>query len=287
MKKYKRQEPNRILTMVISYAYVLIGSCIMALAFNLFLLPNKIASGGISGISIILDAVFGWEPAIFQAAVNVPLFFLALLTLGLAFGAKSLLGTFALPFFVYLSRNIEPLTTEPLLGALFGGIGIGLGLGMVFRGNGSTGGVAILAAILHKYTGISLGACVALIDGITVTTSAFVFNVEQALYALIGLFVTSKTIDIVQVGFGRSKMALIITDREPEVRKGVLEKIDRGVTRISAQGGYTDDERPVLMCVVEQSEFTKLKQLVKSIDSSAFVIVMDASEVLGEGFKRE
>ncbi|WP_425388515.1 YitT family protein [Bacillus solimangrovi] len=275
-----------MLSTVVGIIYVIIGAGFMALAFNLFLLPNQIASGGISGLSVITKAVFGWEPAYLQGAINVPLFILGIIVLGFEFGIKTLVGTFALPIFIYASRNMEPLTTEPLLGALFGGIGVGLGLGIVFRGNGSTGGVAVLAQIIHKYTGFSLGASVALIDGLIVTTAAIVFNVEQALYALIGLYVTSKTIDIVQIGLGRSKMVLIITNHEDEVCHAILRRIDRGVTRVSAMGGYTDDERPLLMCVVEQSEFTKLKQLVKSIDSSAFVIVMDASEVLGEGFKR-
>jgi uncharacterized membrane-anchored protein YitT (DUF2179 family) len=113
-----------------------------------------------------------------------------------------------------------------------------------------------------------------------------VFDIEKGLYALISLYATGKTIDLVQIGFNRSKLALIITNREPEVRKAILHELDRGVTRLSGQGGYTDDARPILMCVVDQSEFTKLKQLVKLVDAKAFVIVTDASEVLGEGFKR-
>ncbi len=142
------------------------------------------------------------------------------------------------------------------------------------------------AQIIHKFTGLSLGTCVALIDGLIVLTAAIVFDIERGLYALVGLYVTSKTIDIVQVGLGRSKMTMIITSQEEEVKKAILSEIDRGVTKLSAFGGYTDSERPILMCVVDQTEFTKLKQLVKSIDTSAFVVVMDASDVLGEGFKR-
>lgn len=119
-----------------------------------------------------------------------------------------------------------------------------------------------------------------------VLTAAVVFDIERGLYALIALYVTSKTIDLVQVGFSRSKMAMIITNKQEEIRNGILNKIDRGVTKLTAYGGYTDHERPVLMCVVDQTEFTKLKQLVKTIDPTAFIVVMDASEVLGEGFKR-
>ncbi len=270
----------------LEYINVLIGSAIIALAFNVFLLPNQIASGGVSGISTILVNVLGWEPAYVQWAFNIPLFIAGVILLGKQFGLKTLVGTLFLPFVVFLTKNIEPWTNDALLGALFGGIGVGLGLGIVFRGNASTGGTDLAAQIITKYTGLTLGTSVVLIDGLIVIAAALVFDIERGLYALIALYVTSKTIDIVQVGFGRSKTAMIITNKQEEVREGILNKIDRGVTKLSAYGGFTDNERPVLMCVVDQREFTKLKQLVKSLDPSAFVVVMDASEVLGEGFKR-
>ncbi|PLR67991.1 MULTISPECIES: YitT family protein [Bacillaceae] len=277
---------NPALEKFIGYLFILLGSGIVAIAFNLFLLPNQIASGGVSGISTITDSLFGFEPAYVQWAFNIPLFIAGVLLLGKQFGLKTLIGTIFLPFVVFLTKDMEPATTDPLLGAIFGGIGVGLGLGLVFRGKASTGGTDLAAQIIHKFTGLSLGTCVALIDGLIVLTAAIVFDIERGLYALVGLYVTSKTIDIVQVGLGRSKMTMIITSQEEEVKKAILSEIDRGVTKLSAFGGYTDSERPILMCVVDQTEFTKLKQLVKSIDTSAFVVVMDASDVLGEGFKR-
>ncbi len=263
---------------------ILTGSAIVAVAFNLFLLPNDVASGGVSGISTIVYALVHIEPAYVQWGLNIPLFIAGVIFLGKQFGMKTLIGTIFLPFVVFLTRDMQPATEEPLLGALFGGIGVGLGLGLVFKGRASTGGTDLAAQIIHMFTGISLGLSVAIIDGLIVLTAAFVFNVEKGLYALIGLFVTSKTIDIVQVGFSRSKMVVVITSKERTVKEAILHQIDRGVTKIQAQGGYTNNDRPMLMCVVHQSQFTKLKQLVQSIDPTAFVVVMDASEVLGEGF---
>jgi uncharacterized membrane-anchored protein YitT (DUF2179 family) len=286
MNKRRNNQPAPKFASALEYINVLIGSAIIALAFNVFLLPNQIASGGVSGISTILLSVFGWEPAYVQWAFNIPLFIAGVIFLGKQFGVKTLVGTIFLPFVVFLTKNIDPWTNDALLGALFGGIVVGLGLGIVFRGNGSTGGTDLAAQIITKYTGLTLGTSVVLIDGLIVLSAALVFDIERGLYALIALYVTSKTIDLVQVGFGRSKTAMIITNRQEEVREGILNKIDRGVTKLSAYGGFTDNERPVLMCVVDQREFTKLKQLVKSLDPSAFVVVMDASEVLGEGFKR-
>lgn len=286
MNKRRNNQPAPKFASALEYINVLIGSAIIALAFNVFLLPNQIASGGVSGISTILLSIFGWEPAYVQWAFNIPLFIAGVVLLGKQFGVKTLVGTIFLPLVVFLTKNIDPWTNDALLGALFGGIVVGLGLGIVFRGNGSTGGTDLAAQIITKYTGLTLGTSVVLIDGLIVLSAALVFDIERGLYALIALYVTSKTIDLVQVGFGRSKTAMIITNKQEEVREGILNKIDRGVTKLSAYGGFTDYERPVLMCVVDQREFTKLKQLVKSLDPSAFVVVMDASEVLGEGFKR-
>ena len=288
MKENKRRykEPNPVVERVMDYVYVVIGAAIVALGFNLFLLPNQVASGGVSGISTILKGVFGWEPGIVQYAFNIPLFIAGIVFLGARFGVKSLVGTLVLPAVVLVTASWEPWTANPLLGALFGGITVGLGLGIVFRGGGSTGGTDLAAQIITKYTGLSLGKSVLLLDGLIVLSAAIAFDVESALYALIGLYVTTKTIDIIQLGFSQSKMIYIITNKQEEIRDAIYQEIDRGVTKIPAFGGYTNQEKPVLMVVAYQTEFTKLKHIIKTIDPAAFVIVSDAYEVLGEGFKR-
>ncbi len=214
------------------------------------------------------------------------MFLAGVIILGKKFGVKSFIGTITLPLIVLLTNHWEPWTDNPLLGALFGGIVVGLGIGLVFKGNASTGGTDLLAQIITKYTGLSLGTSVLLIDGIIAISAAIVFDLEKGLYALIGLYVTTKTIDIIQLGFSQSKMVYIITLKQDEVRDAIYAEIDRGVTKLPAIGGYTGEARPVLMVVVYQTEFTKLKQLIKNVDPSAFVIVSDAYEVLGEGFKR-
>lgn len=268
-----------------NYLFILIGSAIVAIGFNTLLLPNQIAAGGVSGISTIMQS-FGFEAAYVQWGLNIPLFIAGFYLLGGTFGVKTLVGSIFLPFMVFVTRHIAPVTHEALLAAIFGGVVIGIGIGLVFLGNGSTGGTALAAKIINKYTGLTLGTCLAMMDGLIVLAAMTVFGIEEGLYAVIGVFISSKTIDVVQAGFSHSKMAMIITGHEDEVRQAVFDQIDRGVTKISAVGGYTNHDRPILMCVVGQSQFTKLKQVVKAIDASAFVIVMDAKEVLGEGFKR-
>lgn len=280
-----KQEHSQFWIEVKNYVLILIGSAIVAVGFNTLLLPNQIAAGGVSGISTIMQS-FGFEAAYVQWGLNIPLFIAGFYLLGGTFGVKTLVGSVFLPLMVFLTRHIAPVTHEALLAAIFGGVVIGLGIGLVFLGNGSTGGTALAAKIINKYTGLTLGTCLAMMDGLIVLAAMTVFGIEEGLYAVIGVFISSKTIDVVQAGFSHSKMAMIITGHEDEVRQAVFDQIDRGVTKISAVGGYTDHDRPILMCVVGQSQFTKLKQVVKAIDASAFVIVMDAKEVLGEGFKR-
>ncbi|MFB4164566.1 YitT family protein [Alteribacillus sp. JSM 102045] len=285
----KRREPMpQNVQLVLNSLFIFLGSAIVAVSYNLFLLPNRIASGGLSGLATIIYDVAAIEPAVTLWSLNIPLFIAGIVLLGgWKYGGKTLIGTLFLPLVVYMTRNIQPAVDDPLLGALFGGIGVGLGLGLVFRAHASTGGTDLAAQIIHKYTGISLGVCVFVMDGLIVATSAFVFSLEFALYALIGLFVTGKTIDIVQTGVGYAKVAFIITAAENEVLDVILNKVDRGVTKLDAHGGYTNHPRPVLMCVVNRNEVTKLKQLVQSVDSQAFVVVTNAAEVLGEGFKKE
>ncbi|MCA0984660.1 YitT family protein [Halobacillus yeomjeoni] len=284
-KKYRREPLPPLLRNLIEYSLVILGSFFVALAFNVFLLPNNIASGGVAGISTITKAVFDWEPGVVQWVLNIPLFIIGVVILGKNFGLKSFVGTIVLPLFVLLTSDIDAATDNSLLGAIFGGMGVGLGLGIVFRGRASTGGIDLAAQVVHKFTHLPLGISVALLDGMIVVTSALVFSLEEGLYALIGLFATSRTIDFVQVGFNTSKNVMIITEYVEDVRDSIFEEIDRGVTVLSGAGGYTERERRVVMCVVQQNEFIKLTQTVKMVDPGAFVVAMNATEVLGEGFK--
>ncbi|RHW36848.1 YitT family protein [Lysinibacillus yapensis] len=268
------------------YFYVLLGAAIIAFGFNAFLFPNQVASGGVSGISTILNGLFGWNAGVVQYAFNIPLFIAGVVVLGKSFGLKSFVGTVSLPFFVILFDGVGALTTNALLASLFGGIIVGLGIGFVFKGNASTGGTDLLAQIITKYTGLTLGTSVLLIDGLIALSAAVVFDIEKGLYALIGLYVTTKTIDLVQLGVSQSKMVYIITNKQEIMRDTIYAEIDRGVTKVPAFGGYTGEQKLMLMVVVYQSEFTKLKQVIKTVDPEAFVIVSDAYEVLGKGFKR-
>nr|WP_256256634.1 YitT family protein [Paenibacillus sp. BC26] len=269
----------------LSVALLLIGSFLIAISFNMFLVPLGIASGGVSGISILINRVWDIPPAYTQWALNVPLFLLGLWLLGKRFALKTALGSFLLPLLVLFTSDWQPPTDNAMLASIYGGIGVGAGLGLVFRGRASTGGLDLAAQLLHKFTGVRLGLAVACFDGLVIAAAGIIIAPENALYALVGLFVTSKTIDFVQTGLATSKVAFVISDKPEEISQVVLHDLDRGLTKLDAHGGYTGEARTVLMVVVGQGEVSKLKGLVRTADPYAFVIISDTAEVLGEGFQ--
>ncbi|WP_192043399.1 YitT family protein [Paenibacillus lycopersici] len=270
---------------LLSVVLLLAGAFLIAISFNMFLVPLGIASGGVSGISILVHYETGIPPAYTQWALNVPLFLLGLWLLGKRFALKTALGSFVLPLFVLMTSHWEPPTDNAMLASIYGGIGVGAGLGLVFRGKASTGGLDLAAQLLHRFTGIKLALAVPMFDGIVIAMAGILIAPENALYALVGLFATSKTIDFVQTGLAVSKVAFIISERPETISQVVLHDLDRGLTKLDAHGGYTGEARTVLMVVVGRGEVSKLKSLVKTADPSAFVIISDTAEVLGEGFQ--
>ncbi|WP_313893528.1 YitT family protein [Psychrobacillus sp.] len=273
-------------TVVFEYIQIMFGAALVGVSYNIFLLPSKLAAGGVSGISTILYELFQYNPAYVQWLINIPLFFLAIIIVGKDFSLKTLVGTIFVPLVIWLTSDIKIMIDNPLLGAIYGGIMLGVGLGIVYRGNGSTGGTALIAQILKKFTGISSGFSQLLVDGLVVITSALVFNFELALYAMMSIYVSSKVIDFVQLQSSTAKLVLIITDKEEEIQEIVKEEINRGLTKVKTIGGYTNDEKTMILCVVEQSEAVYFKKLILEREPTAFVIFLNASEILGRGFSK-
>ncbi|WP_018754771.1 YitT family protein [Paenibacillus terrigena] len=274
-----------VLLGIIEYTLVIIGSFSIAVSFNIFMLAHQIASGGVSGISILVQHFTGIQPAYTQWIINIPLFIIGVMLVGKNFGLKVLVGTFILPLFILLTKDWPTPTDNPLLASIYGGLGIGLGLGLVYRARGSTGGLDLVAQLINRFTGLSYHLAVPMLDGIVILSAGIFLSPEKALYALIGLFVTSKTIDAIQTGFNVSKVAFIISNEAEKLQQAILNDLDRGLTELDGRGGFTGEERKILMVVLSQTEVSKLKVLVKMVDPSAFVIISDTKEVLGEGFK--
>lgn len=269
---------------IFQYIQMTIGCIITAFGFNLFLSPNKIASGGMVGISVLIKQLFNIEPAITQWCGNIPLLFVGLFFMGKKYTLRTIFGSLVLPLFILFTNHMHAVTLNPLLGSIYGGILSGIGLGLVFKSNGSTGGTSIIASIINKYSRLSLGNSQGIIDGTVIIAAAFIFDTDKALYAIISLFITSKAIDLIQLGFSGSKVAFIVSDKAEIINDIILKDLDRGVTKLSGFGGYTEEERTVLMIVMDQTEVNRFKTLIKNIDPGAFIIISDTHEVLGQGF---
>ena len=271
----------------VDYVYIIFGSFLTAIAFQVFLLPNNIVSGGVSGLSIAANAMFGWSPSLFQYSLNIPLLVLCFVLLGKAAGYKTILGSLLLPFFLSFIGHFPPLTSDPLLAALFGGGLTGLGIGIVFRAKASTGGTSIIVQILYQFLHLQLGLSTIMVDGLVILIALLVFDVETVMYSLIALFIVSRTIDLVQLGFNRNKNVFIISDNPQDIREEILHTMQRGVTNLGIRGGYGNTDKDMLMAVIQEREFTLLKETVLKADADAFVVAMPASEVLGRGFSLE
>lgn len=271
---------------IIEYVGISVGAIIMALSLNMFLEPNTIAPGGVTGLAIVIKKLFNIPIDITNLAINIPLFIGGILILGKAFGAKTLYATFALSFFIRILPQSN-LTTDLLLAAVFGGVLMGIGLGLVFKFGGTTGGTDLAGAILNKFfPAFSTATLMMIIDLWVVVIAGIVDKkLETSLYSVIALYILVKVIDLILEGLGYAKAFLIVSNKPDEIGNVVLKELNRGVTVLKGRGMYTGKDRDVLLCVVNRSQITKLKEIVHEIDVNAFVMITDIHEVLGEGFK--
>lgn len=264
--------------------YVTLGAFILAISVNLIFLPNQIVAGGASGLSIVLNELFGWNVALTLYAINIPLLILCFLLLGKDVGFKTIYGSLINPFFIAITGSLPPLTNNIFLATLYGGVLTGIGLGLVFRGNASTGGSAIISQIVNKYFKISLGVSVFVVDGFVIATALFVFTKDTVLFSLISLFIIGRVIDRVQVGVLRSKNLFIISDKYEAIHQMFIKELDKGVTLLPIEGGYTQKQGKIIMTVIPEKEFMAIKEAILAIDETAFFVALDASEVNGRGF---
>ncbi|MBP1933357.1 YitT family protein [Ammoniphilus resinae] len=270
------------------YGSILVGTLIIALAFNVLQSPNEIASGGLTGASLVLSSVFHVSSAIVLWGCTLLLLIICGYFLGLGTLFKSVFGSLLIPFFVDVTRGLAPLTHDPLLAAIYSGLGVGLGLVLVFRAGGNIGGFTLITQILHKKRAVKHSTSILFLDATVMIAGGLVFSPEKALYALLGAFVTRMTMEFIQGKSQGSKVAYIITsgEFEKQISQTILHELDRGLTRISGAGGYTNHERVIMVTVLSPTKVNPLKALVQAIDPLAFIILCEATEVVGEGFSR-
>ena len=270
-----------------SYVFITLGSVVAASAYNLFLVPNKIAPGGVGGIGTVFYHLYGIPVGVSMLIMNVPLFLMSIKILGGRFGIKTLYATIALSVSIDLLSFLPLITEDLLLASLFGGLILGSGLGIVFMQGATTGGTDIAAKLFHRgIPHVSIGTLLLLIDMAVVILAAVVFrNYQLALYAIITLFVIAKVLDAILEGVDFAKAVYIISDETDNISGRIMNELARGVTGFKIVGKWTNTDREMLLCVVRRREVHELKEIVAEIDPEAFVFLADIREVLGEGFK--
>jgi len=284
--KLKRLWPS-----LLDYLLVAIGALIQAVGLRMFLVPADLASGGISGVSQLVNHLTGWPIGLMILVGNLPLFILGWRLLGgRRFAMRTALAVIVYSlitdlwtWFAFLPQN--GLTDDILLNALYGAVVSGIGYGLVYRGQGTSGGSDILARILNRWRGVSMSQSYLAVDGLVVLSAGFVFGWKHALYALVAIYVSGLVAETTMEGGRSVRTALIITAQVKGVSRQIMDNMERGVTLLQGTGGYTGQDRAVLYCVVTRSEVAQLKAIVHEADPLAFMVIGAAHEALGEGFQ--
>jgi uncharacterized membrane-anchored protein YitT (DUF2179 family) len=276
-------------TTIVDYLYIILGALVQAVAMRLFLIPGFMVSGGISGAAQIIQFFTGWPIGVMVILGNLPLFILGWRYLG---GTRFALRTTAsVVLFSLLTDTLvyvlprEGITGDIVLQALYGGVLLGAGLGLVYLGRGTSGGSDILGRILSHHKGVSISQAYLITDGLVVLASGVAFGWERALYGLIVIYVSGLTAELVSEGNNILRTAFIVTCQPDEVSSRICTILERGVTILPGTGAYTDQARPLLYCVLTRAEINILKSIVHEADPAAFMVIGQANEALGEGFK--
>lgn len=263
----------------------IIGLFLIAISYNLFLSPNYLVPGGVTGIAIIVNEFIKIDESIIMLIFNTILLIVSYFTLGKESTKATILGAILLPVLINLTKNISSLiyidTSQLLLSAVFGGVLFGFGAGMVFKSGFTTGGTDIINQIFSKYFKVGMGTSMLATDGVIVILSSFLFGVTHFMYSVIVLYIISLMSDRVILGISDSKAFYIITDKDDEIKRFIIKYLGHGVTVFKAKGGFERENRNVLMCVLPTKDYYRLKAGINEIDKDAFFVVTDAYEVFG------
>ncbi|MGM0776688.1 MAG: YitT family protein [Bacillota bacterium] len=268
--------------------FILLGSAIFSWGLVHFNMQNNLAEGGFTGITLLLYFLFEWDPSYTNLLLNIPLFFIGWKLLGRYVFLYTIIGTVGVSLFLWIFQRYQiemPLNEDLTLASLFAGVFIGIGLGTIFRFGGTTGGVDIIARLVHKYAGVSMGKTMFIFDFFVIALSLITYlNYREAMYTLVAVFVGAKVIDFMQEGAYAARGAMIISEQNDAIADKIMKEMDRGVTVLKGHGSFTKKEREVLYCVVGRNEIVRLKNAITSVDPHAFVSVTAVHDVLGEGF---
>ncbi len=267
-------------------ALIVAGCVLMALSVDVFLDPNDVVPGGFTALAMFANRLWGWPVGITLLVLNIPFLLVGVRVLGVQFGPKTLAAAALSSLLIDVLRPHLPIVQgEPLLYTAYGGLLYGLGMALVFRANATTGGTEIPAKLLEHFRGTRMSSSLLAMDFIVLLLAAYFFGLAPALYALIAAWVMARVIDFVESGFESGNTAFIITKAPEAVRTGILDDLERGVTILKAEGGFTGEARMLLFTAVTRRQVPALQEIVRQVDPEAFVVISPGHEVLGEGFK--
>jgi len=272
---------------LVKYLVIFVGAIIAAVGLEIFLIPNKVIDGGVVGLSIMAAYVTDLPLGLFLIVLNIPFLYLGYKQIGKNFAIATTIAICFLSFWSAVFEPISPLTHDPFLAAIFGGIIDGLGVGLIIRAGGSLDGTEIVAIIMDKRSVFSVGEVVMFINLFILSGAGLLFGYDRAMYSLVAYFVIAKMIDVVVKGLDESYAVMIVTRSHEEMTTKLNEELGRGVTLLHGQGGYTGDSKEVLYCVVTRLEVDKLKEIVLSIDENAFVTINAVHDIVGGRFKKK
>jgi len=271
-------------------ALIILGSLIISVAINLFIIPNKLLGGGLSGIGLILQYIFNFPMGVTILILNIPLLILSILKINKRFTVFTILGTISLSIFLILTAHLNNVLlpveeSYRLLYCIYGGVLSGIGLGIVISNEGSTGGMDIVAIYIKKKYGIEVGIVSFTTNFLIVAVGSVLFGFKVGLYTLISMYIASTVMEKVINGLNRRKMLLIVSEKEKEVSDAIMNNCNRGVTILYGEGAYTSHKKNVMYCVVSLGQLPQIKRVIKTIDQEAFISIIDIAEVQGNGFK--
>jgi len=268
------------------YFMVGLGGFISSIGLNTFLVPHHLLSGGISGIAMILYFLFNWPIGLLITILNLPLLYAAYRLMSKEFLIVTLYGLLMYTITIDATSFLASwnVVDDTMLAAIYGGVLSGIGSGLIFRVNGSTGGLDIVAAIMKKYLSLNMGGVNFAINCVIMSISAILFGIKPAMFTLISMFISAALTDRVIEGFNRKKTIYIISERCEEIAAGIINEVGRGVTFLEGEGAYTRKARRVVFVVVTLTQIAKIKTIVQKADPQAFMIIQDAAEVSGRGF---
>jgi len=265
---------------------ITIGAALTATGLEIFLVPNNVIDGGITGISIMLSYLTGWRLGLFLFLLNVPFIFIGYKQIGKTFALSTLYGIIILSIATSLLHPVPAFTQDILLASVFGGFILGVGVGIVIRNGGCQDGTEILAVLINNKLPFSVGEIIMFFNLFILSCAGFVFSWDRAMYSLIAYFIASKIMDITIVGLDESKSVWIISENAKEIGEAILHRLGRGVTYLNGEGAFSGDDKKVIFCVINRLEEAKLKEIVMDFDDNAFLAVANMAEVRGGRFKK-